>query len=248
SKSRGCGVPGERLDLEELDEAYIILTKAGEICADTRPALLASLQASLTPLLALPVASLGILCWIHAQVSNDQFCLTPSFLSYAPVFLKLCTQAAHNHPPQRPSIFEVIKLILHVKTAPDTPQASRAKAGLKHQAINSMTYMMATGYTLPVVEYLGTWADEVAHNHTKNQQQSLVVYFLQKALEILGPREVGEEMSCRCYPGQHQCVTSRVVLNHLPVGSILRVPISSVLGGKDGAALERVGEGPRYIN
>lgn len=33
---------------------------------------------------------------------------TPSFLSYAPVFLKLCGQAADEHPPQRPEVFEVI--------------------------------------------------------------------------------------------------------------------------------------------
>lgn len=59
--------------------------------------------------------SLGILKWIHAQVSKEAFCSTPNFLSYAPVFLSLCGQTADEHPPQRPEAFEVkeVHLILY---------------------------------------------------------------------------------------------------------------------------------------
>lgn len=46
-------------------------------------------------------------CYCFGQVSDEAFVSTPSFLSFAPVFLKLCGQAADEHPPQRPEAFEV---------------------------------------------------------------------------------------------------------------------------------------------
>lgn len=82
-------------------------TKAGEECFDMRPSQLASLQGRLRPFAEHPLVSLGVLKWVHAQVSKEAFCATPSFLSYAPVFLKLCGQTADEHPPQRPEAFEV---------------------------------------------------------------------------------------------------------------------------------------------
>lgn len=51
--------------------------------------------------------SLGILKWVQSQVSRETFCASPSFLSYAPVFLKLCGQTTDEHPAQRPQVFEV---------------------------------------------------------------------------------------------------------------------------------------------
>ena len=72
-----------------------------------RPSQLASLQGRLRPYAEHPLVSLGALKWIHAQVSKEAFCSTPSFLSYAPMFLKLCGQTADEHPPQRPDAFEV---------------------------------------------------------------------------------------------------------------------------------------------
>lgn len=72
-----------------------------------RPSQLASLQGRLRPFAEHPLVSLGVLKWIHVQVSKAAFCATPSFLSYAPVFLKLCGQTADEHPPQRPEAFEV---------------------------------------------------------------------------------------------------------------------------------------------
>lgn len=81
--------------------------KSSEECFDMRPSQLGSLQGRLRPFAEHPTVSLGALKWIHAQVSNEAFCATPSFLSYAPVFLKLCGQAADDHPPQRPEAFEV---------------------------------------------------------------------------------------------------------------------------------------------
>lgn len=81
--------------------------KAGEECFDMRPSQLASLQGRLRPYAEHPLVSLGALKWIHAQVSKEAFCATPSFLSYAPMFLKLCGQTADEHPPQRPDAFEV---------------------------------------------------------------------------------------------------------------------------------------------
>lgn len=51
--------------------------------------------------------SLGVLKWIHSQVSKEEFCASASFLSYAPVFLMLCGDISAEHPPQRPDVFEV---------------------------------------------------------------------------------------------------------------------------------------------
>lgn len=53
------------------------------------------------------------------QVSTEAFVSTPSFLSYAPVFLKLCGQAADEHPPQRPETFEVSKATETQQTQPN---------------------------------------------------------------------------------------------------------------------------------
>ena len=81
--------------------------KAGNRCFEKRPSRPASLQGRLRPFAEYPVVSLGIMKWIHAQVSTEAFCSTPRFLSDAPMFLKLCKHTVDDHPPQRPEVFEV---------------------------------------------------------------------------------------------------------------------------------------------
>lgn len=54
-----------------------------------------------------PAARARVCLCVGVQVSTEAFVSTPSFLSAAPVFLKLCGQAADEHPPQRPETFEV---------------------------------------------------------------------------------------------------------------------------------------------
>ncbi|CAN0021730.1 unnamed protein product, partial [Sphacelaria rigidula] len=87
--------------------------------------------------------SLGILKWIESQVLNEGFTATASFLSYAPVFLKLCGQAADDQPPQRPQVLEILKVMLTARTAPDTPTS--AKARLKQLILLQMVHLMVKG-------------------------------------------------------------------------------------------------------
>ncbi|CAM9279182.1 unnamed protein product [Scytosiphon promiscuus] len=140
--SGGDGVVGT-VDLAELAETSHALMQAAGECFVTSQ--LASLQRRLLPFAGHPLVSLGVLRWVHAQVSTEAFVSTPSFLSYAPVFLTLCGQAAEKHPPQRPETFEIMKLMLSASTAPDTPPAAKAK--LKQSVLLRMADLVVKGET-----------------------------------------------------------------------------------------------------
>lgn len=89
--------------------------KAAHVCFDKRASKAGSLFGRLRPLAEHPIVSLGVMRWIHAQVSMDSFCSTPNFLSSSPVFLKLCELTADEHPPQRPEVFEVRLMVTYPK-------------------------------------------------------------------------------------------------------------------------------------
>ncbi|CAN0129833.1 unnamed protein product, partial [Ectocarpus fasciculatus] len=180
SSSGGAGEAVEVIDLVELAEtSHALLQAAGE-CFETSQ--LASLQGQLRPFAEHPLVSLGILKWVHAQASTESFVSTPSFLSYAPVFLKLCGQAADEHPPQRPEAFEILKLMLNARTAPDTPPAAKAK--LKQHILLRMAELVVKGYMLPVFEYLRQLAAG------PGLDPALIGFFMVKIVGVAIPRPV----------------------------------------------------------
>ncbi|CAM9424683.1 unnamed protein product [Laminaria digitata] len=166
----------EAVDFVEVAETSHAIMQAGEECFDMRPSQLASLQGRLRPYAEHPLVSLGALKWIHAQVSKEAFCSTPSFLSYAPMFLKLCGQTADEHPPQRPDAFEILKVMLSARTAADTPAASKTK--LKQQVLLRMADLMVKGYVLPVLDYLRKLAAG------PGLDQPLVAFFIIKIVGV----------------------------------------------------------------
>ncbi|CAM9506706.1 unnamed protein product [Hapterophycus canaliculatus] len=194
----------ETVDLHELAEASHALMQAAGECFVTSQ--LASLQGRLRPFAKHPLVSLGVLRWVHAQVSTEAFVSTPSFLSYAPVFLKLCGQAADEYPPQRPETFEIMKLMLSASTAPDTPPAAKAK--LKQHVLLRMADLVVKGYTLPVLEYLRYLATGSGLDPT------LVGYFLVKIVGVAIPRSVAR--------GRNKTSYSKAFLNAM--AGLLGVP------------------------
>ncbi|CAM9293898.1 unnamed protein product, partial [Ectocarpus sp. 4 AP-2014] len=181
--SNGGSLGGEAIeviDVVELAEtSHALLQAAGE-CFETSQ--LASLQGRLRPFAEYPLVSLGVLKWVHAQASTESFVSTPSFLSYAPVFLKLCGQAADEHPPQRPEAFEILKLMLNARTAPDTPPAAKAK--LKQNILLRMAELVVKGYMLPVFEYLRKLAAG------PGLDPALIGFFMVKIVGVAIPRPV----------------------------------------------------------
>ncbi|CAN0301974.1 unnamed protein product [Pylaiella littoralis] len=179
----------ETIDLSELAETSHALMQAAGECFVTSQ--LASLQARLRPYAEHPLVSLGVLKWIHAQVSTEAFVSTPSFLSYAPVFLKLCGQAADEHPPQRPEVFEILKLMLDAHTAPDTPPAAKKK--LKQHVLLRVAELVVRGYTLPVLEYLRRLATGLGID------PPLVGFFMVKIVGVAIPRPVARGGNAKSY-------------------------------------------------
>ncbi|CAB1117666.1 unnamed protein product [Ectocarpus sp. CCAP 1310/34] len=168
SSSNGGSLGGEAIEVIDLVEL-----------AETSHALL---QGRLRPFAEHPLVSLGVLKWVHAQASTESFVSTPSFLSYAPVFLKLCGQAADEHPPQRPEAFEILKLMLNARTAPDTPPAAKAK--LKQHILLRMADLVVKGYMLPVFEYLRKLAAG------PGLDPALIGFFMVKIIGVAIPRPV----------------------------------------------------------
>ncbi|CBN78708.1 conserved unknown protein [Ectocarpus siliculosus] len=192
SSSNGGSLGGEAIeviDLVELAEtSHALLQAAGE-CFETSQ--LASLQGRLRPFAEHPLVSLGVLKWVHAQASTESFVSTPSFLSYAPVFLKLCGQAADEHPPQRPEAFEILKLMLNARTAPDTPPAAKAK--LKQHILLRMAELVVKGYMLPVFEYLRKLAAG------PGLDPALIGFFMVKIVGVAIPRPVARGGNANSY-------------------------------------------------
>eukprot|EP00752_Nemacystus_decipiens_P002442 g2299.t1 len=176
----GGGGGRETVDFAELAQTSHALMQAAGECFETSQ--LASLQGRLRLFAEHPIVSLGVLKWIHAQVSTEAFVSTPSFLSYAPVFLKLCGQVSDEHPPQRPETFEILKFMLKAQTAPDTPPATKTK--LKQHVLLRMAELVVKGYLLPVLDYLRKLTAG------PGLDQPLIGFFMVKIIGVAIPRPV----------------------------------------------------------
>jgi negative elongation factor C/D len=123
-----------------------------------------------------PLASLGIIRWVRANlVEGNNFATafnTKSSTSYFALLREIC----HIHPFQRPKVFEVLTACFEVETDLDALMALSAKKVV----VDQFAFLMEVGYVPPVLKYAVSWT-------SRHVDQSVTRHFITKVLDNSEP-------------------------------------------------------------